>query len=65
MGNAVILKPSGMACLRSLRLADLAREAGLPDGLLSVVTCACEVGGYLAAHKNIQHFNFTGSTPTG
>lgn len=65
MGNAVILKPSEMACLSSLRLGDLAREVGLPDGLLSVVTGAGDVGGQLAAHREIHHLNFTGSTPTG
>jgi acyl-CoA reductase-like NAD-dependent aldehyde dehydrogenase len=65
MGNAVILKPSEIASLSSLRLGDLAREAGLPNGVLSVLTGGGEVGAILAAHPLIDHLAFTGSTATG
>lgn len=66
MGNSVVLKPSEVASCSALRLADLAREAGLPPGVLNVVTgLGSTAGAALAAHPDIDHLTFTGSTRTG
>ena len=65
-GNACVVKPAEDACLSLLRLAELMRDAGLPDGALNVVTgLGAEAGGALAAHPGIQHLSFTGSPATG
>jgi acyl-CoA reductase-like NAD-dependent aldehyde dehydrogenase len=65
-GNAVVAKPAEEASLSTLRLADLALEAGLPHGAFNVVTGLGEVvGAALAAHPGIDQITFTGSVPTG
>jgi aldehyde dehydrogenase (NAD+) len=65
-GNACVVKPAEDACLSLLRLAELARDAGLPDGALNVVTgLGAEAGAALAAHAGIRHLSFTGSPATG
>jgi aldehyde dehydrogenase (NAD+) len=64
-GNAVLAKPAAEAGLSVLRLADLAAEAGLPAGVLNVVTGGRETGAAVAAHPGINHITFTGSVPTG
>ena len=66
MGNACVLKPAEEACLTSLALADLAREAGFPDGALNVVPgLGEEAGAALAAHAGVRHLSFTGSVAVG
>ncbi len=66
MGNACVLKPAEEACLTALAFADLAREAGLPDGALNVVPGAGEVAGAaLSGHPGIHHVSFTGSVAVG
>ena len=66
MGNACVLKPAEEACLTSLALADLAREAGFPAGALNVVPGLGEVAGAaLAAHPGVRHLSFTGSVAVG
>ena len=66
MGNACVLKPAEEACLTSLALADLAREAGFPDGALNVVPgLGEEAGAALAAHPGVRHISFTGSVAVG
>ena len=66
MGNACVLKPAEEACLTALAFADLARQAGLPDGALNVVPgLGAEAGAALAAHPGVSHVSFTGSVPTG
>ena len=66
MGNTVVLKPSEMASLGGLRLADLARDAGLPPGVLNVVPGRGETAGRaLALHMDVDALSFTGSTATG
>ena len=66
MGNACVLKPAEEACLTSLALADLAREAGFPDGALNVVPgLGEEAGAALAAHPGVSHLSFTGSVAVG
>ena len=66
MGNACVLKPAEEACLTSLALADLAREAGFPPGALNVVPgLGEEAGAALAAHPGVRHLSFTGSVAVG
>jgi aldehyde dehydrogenase (NAD+) len=66
MGNACVLKPAEEACLTALAFAALAQEAGLPAGVLNVVTgLGAEAGAALAGHPNVQHLSFTGSVGVG
>ena len=66
MGNAVVLKPAEDTSLSALRFAELAAEAGLPDGALNVVTgLGEEAGAALAAHPGIDLISFTGSNEVG
>ncbi len=64
-GNTVVLKPSELTPLTALKLADLALEAGLPDGVLSVVVGAAEAGQRLVDHPDVRKISFTGSTAVG
>lgn len=65
-GSVVILKPAEEASLSCLRLAELAGQAGLPDGVLNVITGAgYTVGKALALHNDVDCLTFTGSTAVG
>lgn len=65
-GNTVVLKPSEQTPLSVLYLADLALEAGLPEGVLNVIPgMGHEAGAALAAHMGVAKVGFTGSTATG
>lgn len=65
-GNAVILKPAPEATLSALALARIFEEAGLPGGVLNVVTGqGDEVGGWLVDAIGIDAISFTGSTEVG
>jgi gamma-glutamyl-gamma-aminobutyraldehyde dehydrogenase len=65
-GNSVVLKPAETASLTLLRLAELALEAGLPDGVLNVVTGrGTEAGTALALHPDVDVLAFTGSGLVG
>ncbi len=65
-GNACVLKPAEDACLTALAFADLARAAGLPDGVLNVVPgLGSEAGAALCASTGVDHISFTGSVGTG
>ena len=64
-GNTVVLKPAEQAPLIPLRLAELFQEAGLPDGVLNVLTGDGSVGAAMVAHPGIAKISFTGSTETG
>jgi acyl-CoA reductase-like NAD-dependent aldehyde dehydrogenase len=64
-GNAVVLKPSELTPLTSLRLAELARAAGLPEGIFEVVTGGAETGAALVGDKAVGRVTFTGSTAVG
>ena len=60
-GNCCVLKPAEDACLTALAFADLAKEAGLPDGVLNVVPgLGSEAGAALSGHDGIDHISFTG-----
>lgn len=65
-GNTVILKPSEDTSLVALRMAELLLEAGLPEGVLNVVTGYGETAGAaLAEHDDVDKITFTGSTEVG
>ena len=65
-GNSVVLKPASQSPLTALRLAELASEAGLPDGVLNVVTGpGAVIGDALARHPGVDKIAFTGSTEVG
>jgi len=62
VGNATVLKPAEDTSLSALRVAALALEAGLPPGVLKVVTgLGEEAGAALAEHPDINFISFTGS----
>ena len=65
-GNSVVLKPSHLTPLTALKLGEILYQAGLPRGVLSVLTgMGREVGGELASSSNVDVLSFTGSTETG
>jgi acyl-CoA reductase-like NAD-dependent aldehyde dehydrogenase len=65
-GNCLVLKPSELSSLSTLKLAALALQAGVPEGVFNVVTGAgAIVGDALARHPDIDMLTFTGSTATG
>ena len=65
-GNSVVLKPAEESPLSALRLAELAAEAGLPDGVLNVVPGSGPVAGQaLGRHPDVDVIAFTGSTAVG
>ncbi|WP_378941695.1 aldehyde dehydrogenase family protein [Mesorhizobium sp. ANAO-SY3R2] len=66
MGNTVVLKPAEDACLTTLELAKLLMEAGLPEGVLNVVTgLGSEAGAALSGHPMLDFITFTGSPEVG
>jgi gamma-glutamyl-gamma-aminobutyraldehyde dehydrogenase len=65
-GNAVVIKPASYTALSLLRIAEIATEAGLPEGVLNVVTGGgSTVGGAIGRHPDIDAVAFTGSTEVG
>lgn len=65
-GNTVVLKPSEMTSLSALRLVELIIEAGLPPGVVNLVTgYGHEAGQALIEHPGVAKISFTGSTQTG
>ncbi len=65
-GCSCVLKPAEDASLSILRTAELMMEAGLPDGVVNIVTgYGGEAGASLAAHRGVDKISFTGSTETG
>jgi len=64
-GCSVVLKPSELTPLNALRFAEICAEAGLPDGVLNVVTGYGEIAGEaLALHEGVEKISFTGSIAT-
>ncbi|EHN10519.1 Aldehyde dehydrogenase [Patulibacter medicamentivorans] len=64
-GNAVVVKPSELASQTPLRWAALAIEAGIPEGLVGIVTGRGATGAALVAHPDVAHVTFVGSAATG
>lgn len=65
-GNTVVLKPASLTPLTALRFGELGKAAGLPDGVLNVVTGpGGQVGDVLATHDAVQSVSFTGSVEVG
>src|SRR5438477_8402669 len=64
-GNTVVLKPAEFTPLTALLFAEIASEAGLPAGVLNVVTGDGETGKLLVSHPDVDKIAFTGSTDVG
>lgn len=65
LGNAMVFKPSPMTPVTAVVLAEIYKEAGVPDGLFNVVQGGAETGGLLCHHPMVAKVSFTGSVPTG
>ena len=61
----MVLKPAEQTLLSALRLGELMQEAGLPDGVVNIVTGYGDAGAALAAHDDVDKVAFTGSTEVG
>ncbi len=64
-GCTVVVKPAEQTPMTTLRVAAICEEAGLPKGVLNVVTGDGEVGAALAEHPGVKNVSFTGSTEVG
>ena len=65
-GNTIVLKPAELTPLTSLMFAEACRDAGLPDGVVNVVTGrGADAGAHLVAHPDVAMTSFTGSTSVG
>ena len=65
-GNTVVFKPATQGSLSGTFLANVFLEAGIPEGVLAVITGkGSEIGDYVVVHKDIDFVNFTGSTEVG
>lgn len=65
-GCTIVLKPASLTPITALVLAEICHEAGVPEGVLNVVTGpGAEVGAYLASHPGVDKVAFTGETVTG
>lgn len=64
-GNTVVLKPAETTPLTALKLAELIRDAGVPPGVVNIVTGAGDTGAALVNHSDVDKIAFTGSTAVG
>ena len=64
-GNTVVLKPAETTPLTALKLAEVIREAGLPPGVVNIITGAGKTGAEMCAHPIPNKLAFTGSTEVG
>ena len=64
-GNTVVLKPAETTPLTALKLAQLFEDAGLPPGVVNIITGAGETGQALVEHPDVDKVAFTGSTAVG
>jgi aldehyde dehydrogenase (NAD+) len=65
MGNTVVLKPASYTRLSALLFAEIVAEAGLPAGVVNVVTGSSKAGGMIVEHPDVDKIAFTGSTEVG
>jgi len=64
-GNTIVWKPASLTPLTALRFGELAAEAGVPAGVINIVTGSSEVGRTMVRHPGIDKIAFTGSTSVG
>ena len=64
-GNTVILKPAETTSLTALKFAEICRDAGLPKGVVNIVTGAGQTGAAIVDHPDVDKIAFTGSTEVG
>lgn len=64
-GNTLVLKASSMTPMTSMRLLELLQEAGLPDGVVNLVTCSRNEAEMFLSHPDIKGISFVGSTSVG
>lgn len=68
-GCTIVIKPAEQTPLSALALIDLAKQAGIPDGVINVITCdsdnSIDVGKVICNSPIVRHLSFTGSTPVG
>ena len=64
-GNTVVLKPAETTPLTALKLAEIIQEAGLPGGVVNIITGAGKTGAALVSHPDVNKIAFTGSTLVG
>jgi acyl-CoA reductase-like NAD-dependent aldehyde dehydrogenase len=64
-GNTIVWKPASLTSLTALRFGELAVEAGLPAGVLNIITGGAAVGRAMVQHPGIDKIAFTGSTAVG
>jgi aldehyde dehydrogenase (NAD+) len=64
-GNTIVWKPASLTSLTTLRFGELAVEAGVPAGVLNIVTGSSEIGRAMVRHPGIDKIAFTGSTSVG
>ncbi len=64
-GNTVVLKPAETTPLTAMKLSELIRDAGVPPGVVNIITGAGETGAALVNHGDVDKLAFTGSTAVG
>ena len=64
-GNTMVIKAASMTPMTSMRLAELIQEAGLPAGVINIVTCTRNEAEILLRHPDINGISFVGSTSVG
>jgi aldehyde dehydrogenase (NAD+) len=64
-GNTVVLKPAETTPLTALKLAEIIRDSGLPDGVVNIITGAGRTGASIVGHAGVDKIAFTGSTDVG
>lgn len=64
-GNTIVLKPAETTSLTAMMFAELVKDAGLPDGVVNIITGAGQTGAEIVNHKDIDKIAFTGSTNVG
>jgi aldehyde dehydrogenase (NAD+) len=65
MGNTVVLKPASYTRLSALLFAEIVAEAGLPPGVVNIVTGSSKAGTHIVTHPDVDKIAFTGSTDVG
>jgi len=64
-GNTIVIKAASMTPMTAIRLAELLQEAGLPDGVVNLVTCSRNEAELFLTHPDIKGVSFVGSTSVG